>query len=370
MDFQITREELLQGLYLTQGIVERRTTIPILSNALIEATSGGISIAATDQEIGVRRRCDAKVKKNGSLTTGARKLYEIARECPDGTITIRALENNWIEVVAGKSRFKIVGLDAADFPRMPTAATGKDVDTTIVPSATLREMIGRTIFAVSNDDARLNLSGLFFERPEPGKIRVVSTDGHRLSMITRQVDSAVTSPGVIIPRKGVNEINKVLESGDEPVTLQFSPGVVHMSRGPVDLSMRLIEGEFPDYKQVVPQRSAHRMLASVSELLAAVRRVSTVSSERTHGIKVTLNGNHLELSSVNPDLGEATEELAVDYDGAALGIGFNANYLLDVLGVLGDVQQVEMGLNDEVSPGVIRAEGDPDFLYVVMPMRM
>lgn len=370
MEFTITREELLQGLYLTQGIVERRTTIPILANVLIESSDDGVSIAATDQEVGVRRRCEAKVKKKGALTTGARKLYEIARELPDGAMTIRSLDNNWIEVSSGKSRFKIVGLDPKEFPAMPAAQGSRETQSVSVPSGLLREMIERTSFAVSADETRLNLSGIFFERPEAGMLRLVATDGHRLSMITRTVEGGSAGAGVIIPRKGVSEISKILESGDEPVSIQLQGGVAHLTRGAVELSMRLVEGEFPDYKQVVPQKSERRLLVGAEALLAALRRVSIVSSERTRGVKLQIEPTRLELSSINPDLGEANEEIASEYDGEAFSIGFNAKYLIDVLGVLGSVTQVEIGFNDEVSPGVVRFEGDANFLYVVMPMRL
>ncbi len=369
MEFTIAREELLQGLYLTQGIVERRTTIPILANVLLESTADGISIAATDQEVGVRRTCEAKVKRKGALTAGARKLYEIVRECPEGTIVVRSLENNWIEVVAGKSLFKIVGLDPKEFPAMPSATSERERQTINVPSAMLREMIERTGFAVSSDETRLNLSGIFFERPEKGKLRMVATDGHRLSMITRAVEGA-SGAGVIIPRKGVAEISKVIETGDEPVTISVQGGVAHAARGRVELSMRLVEGEFPDYNQVVPQKSERRMLVGVEPLLAALRRVSIVSSERTRGVKLQLDAGKLEVSSINPDVGEASEEVAVDYDATPFSIGFNAKYMMDVLAVLSPSAQVEVGFNDEVSPAVIRCEGEPDFLYVVMPMRL
>src|SRR5262249_8623802 len=185
MEFTIGRDELLQGLYLTQGIVERRTTIPILANVLLESVGDGISIAATDQEVGVRRRCEAKVKRKGSLTAGARKLYEIVRECPPGNIVLRSLENNWIEILSGKSLFKIVGLAPSACPAMPSATAEREKQPISVPSALLREMIERTVFAVSADETRLNLSGIFIERPESGKLRIVATDGHRLGMITR-----------------------------------------------------------------------------------------------------------------------------------------------------------------------------------------
>jgi len=371
MEFTIARDELMQGLYLTQGIVERRTTIPILANVLLESADEGIAIAATDQEVGVRRRCEAKVKKKGSLTTGARKLYEIVRECPDGPIVIRSLDNNWIEIGSGKSRFKIVGLDPKEFPAMPRAAAERDDRHAVsVPSETLREMIQRTLFAVSSDETRLNLSGIYFERPQKGSLRVVATDGHRLSMITRPVEGGSVGNGVIIPRKGVVEVSKVIETGDDPVEIALQGGVAHASRGGVELSMRLVEGEFPDYNQVIPQKSTRRMTVGVEPLLAALRRVSVVSSERTRGVKLQMGDGKLEVSSINPDIGEATDELAVEYDGEPLGIGFNAKYIIDLLGVLPAATQVEVGFNDEVSPGVIRCEGDADYVYVVMPMRL
>ncbi|MFI5394883.1 MAG: DNA polymerase III subunit beta [Candidatus Binatia bacterium] len=370
MEFTIARDELLQGLYLTQGIVERRTTIPILANVLMESVEDGVSIAATDQEVGVRRRCEAKIKKKGALTTGARKLYEIVRECPEGAIVIRTLENNWIEISSGKSRFKIVGLDPKEFPAMPSPVAERERQTLTVSSEVLREMITRTLFAVSTDETRLNLSGIFLESPEKGKLRMVATDGHRLSMITRPIEDGGPASGVIVPRKGVAEISKVIESGADAVTLSLQGGVAHATRGQVDLSMRLVEGEFPDYNQVIPQKSERRMLVAAELLLAALRRVSTVSSERTRGVKLQIEAGKLEMSSMNPDVGEATEELAVEYDGAALSIGFNAKYVMDLLSVLPESAHVEIGFNDDVSPGVVRCEADPEYLYVVMPMRL
>jgi DNA polymerase III subunit beta len=370
MEFTIERDELMQGLYLTQGIVERRTTIPILANVLLDSGPDGVTIAATDQEVGVRRKCEAKVKKKGALTTGARKLNEIVRECPAGPLAIRSLENNWIEVSAGKARFKIVGLDPKEFPAMPSAEPEKDGNHITVPAGMLREMIERTMFAVSVDETRMNLSGIYLERPQAGKLRIVATDGHRLSMITRTVEGASAGSGIIIPRKGVVEISKVMETGDEPVSLTLQGGVAHATRGVVELSMRLVEGEFPDYKQVVPQKSDRRLSVGVEPLLAALRRVSIVSSERTRGIKMQMDPGRLEISSINPDLGEASEEIAVDWEGDTFNIGFNAKYLMDVLGVLQPSAHVEIGFNDEVSPGVLRCEGDTDYLYVVMPMRL
>ncbi len=370
MEFTISREELLQGLYLTQGIVERRTTIPILAHVLLEATDDGIKIAATDQEVGVRRACEAKVKRKGAVTTGARKLYEIVRECPDGALTLRSLENNWIGILSGKSKFKIVGLDPREFPAMPTAVQDKNARASEIPGGLLQEMIQRTIFSVSTDETRLNLSGVSVERPDAGKLRLIATDGHRLSMITRPVDGVAAAGAVIIPRKGIAEISKVLETSHDPVKLALDGGVAHATQGSVELSMRLVEGEFPDYNQVVPQKSEKRMSIKAEDFLAALRRVSVVSSERTRGVKLELESGKLEVSSMNPDLGEASEEIGVEYDGDPFKIGFNAKYIIDALSVVKPETQIEVGFNDEVSPGVLRCEGDKDYLYVVMPMRL
>jgi DNA polymerase-3 subunit beta len=370
MEFTIEREELLQGLYLTQGIVERRATIPILAHVLLETSDDGITIAATDQEVGVRRACDAKVKKKGSVTTGARKLYEIVRECPEGAITLRSLENNWIGISSGKSKFKIVGLDPREFPAMPTPVHDKKSKAAEVPGALFQEMIQRTIFAVSTDETRLNLSGVCIERPEAGRLRMIATDGHRLSMVSRPVEGITSATGVIIPRKGVAEIAKVLETSQDPVKLSLDGGVAHAAQGRVELSMRLVEGEFPDYNQVVPQKSERRLSLKAMDLLAALRRVSVVSSERTRGVKLDLDGGRLEVSSMNPDLGEASEELSVEYDSEPFKIGFNAKYIIDALAVIPPEAEIEIGFNDEVSPGVLRCVGDKDYLYVVMPMRL
>ncbi len=371
MEFTVAREELLEALYLTQGIVERRTTIPILANVLVESAGGdGVVVAATDQEIGVRRRCVVKVKRKGALTTGARKLYEIVRELPAGEILLRALDNNWIEVSGGKARFKVVGLDPKEFPAMPGLPGDAENLLVSIPSPTVREMVERTIFAVSLDETRANLSGLYFERVEKDRLRLVATDGHRLAMITRQVEGLSPAAGVLLPRKGVQEIMKVVEGGDGPLQLAVHGGLVYARRGPVEVSMRLVEGEFPDYKQVVPAEAPRRVGLPSAAFLAALRRVSLVSSERTCGVRLHIDGQRMDISSINPDIGEASEELDVEYDGAALAVGFNARYIMDVLQVLPAESHVEMAFSDDVSPMVMRSEAEPDYSCVVMPMRL
>jgi len=368
MEFTIERNELLAGLYLTQGIVDRRTTIPILGNVLIRAAGDGVVVAATDQEIAIRRQCTATVKRKGALTAGARKLYEMVREIPEGPVAIREQDNHWIEVSAGKSRFRLVGLDAREFPAMPDPPSGEAP--LRIPGDTLNEMIEYTIFAVSADETRVNLNGIHVERDGTERLRMVATDGHRLAMVTRAIEQVALPRPLTIPRKAVMELRKILESGDEVVEFSVDGGVAHARRGRVAMSMRLIEGEFPDYHQVVPARSERIASVDAASLFAALRRVSIVSSERSRGVKLQLDGQKLELTTINPDVGEAAEELDVEYDGEPVSIGFNARYLLDVLSVLPSEKRIEMGFNDEVSPGLIRSAGDADYCYIVMPMRL
>ena len=369
MELTIDRNELLSSLYLVQGIVERRTTIPILSNVLLQADGGSAMLAATDQEVGIRSRCAAVVKKKGSLTTAARKLYEMVREFPEGEVRIRSAENNWIEVSAGRSRFRLVGMDPREFPAMPEPPAAAKT-TVRISAQVLSEMIEHTVFAVSGDETRANLNGVFMECVERGRLRMVATDGHRLAMITRAVEGTELSKGVIVPRKAVMEMRKIIEAGDEPVELDLDGGLVHLRRGAVVMSARLVEGEFPDYNQVIPARSERLAFFENSNVGAALRRVSIVSSERTRGVKVELSAEKIELSSINPEVGEGVEEVEVEYDGPPVSVGFNARYLIEALGILPADARIELGLNDEVSPGVLRPVGDTDYCYIVMPMRL
>lgn len=370
MEFTISRDELQSALYLMQGVVERRTPIPILGNVLLTAEADGIIVAATDQQIGVRRRCTAKVKKKGATTANGRMLHDIVREMPDGDLSVRSLENHWIEISSGKSRFKVVGIDPQEFPAMPKIAKEAEKQFVVVPPVALAEMIGRTLFAVSVDETRVNLSGIYVDRSEANLLRLVATDGHRLAMVTRTIEGLTPSNSVILPRKGIIELRRLLEGGDEPVSIATKPPVVHASRGPVELSMRLVEGEFPDYKQVIPSKSTRHLTVGLEAFEAALRRVSLVSSEISHGIRLAAERGTLKISSVNPDRGEAEEEIEAEFEGEPVVVGFNARYLLDVLNVMNPGARVEMSLGDELSPGILRGDDDREFLYVVMPMRL
>jgi len=368
MEFSAKRGELLGMLYWTQGIVERRNTMPILANVLIEGRKGEIYLTATDIEIGIRGKLEGEVESDGMVTVGAKKLYEIVREAPEERVQLKSLENDWVEVKSGKARFKIVGVDGREFPQFPQFEGEK---LSRVPAQVLREMIERTIFSVSTDETRYNLNGVFVEELTGGKVRMVATDGHRLALVERGIGSVGLNKGVILPRKGLGEVKKLLEGVEDGlVAVGFKENMGLIVKDNVELFMRLIEGDFPDYSKVIPKDNPQMVRLKHDSFLHALRRVSILSSERYKGIKVEFKEGRAAISASNPDLGEAVEEIEIEYHGKELAIGFNARYLMDVLSVLGEGGEVELALKDDVSPSVVRKANDDGYLYVVMPMRL
>ena len=368
MEIKAKRGGFLATLYWTQSIVERRNTMPILANVLLEAHKSDIRVTATDLEVGIRGRVEGDVVKEGSVSVNAKKLYEIIREVPNEQVQLKSLENDWVEIRSGKSTFKIVGMDAREFPQFPKFS--RDGLTT-TPATTLRQMIEGTIFSVSNDETRYSLNGVYVEEGEAGKVRMVATDGHRLAFDERSLGSFGLAKGVILPRKGLAELKKLLESDDESaVSIGFRENMGLVMRDQIELFMRLIDGDFPDYTKVIPQGNQNIAHVEHEELLQALRRVSILSSERYKGIKMDFKQDRLAISAHNPDLGEAVEEVEIDYNGKPLSIGFNARYLIDVLHVLGNEGEVQIELKDELSPSVVKKSGSDGYLYVLMPMRL
>ena len=368
MEIKAKRDDLLATLYWTQSIVERRNTMPILANVLLEASKGSVRVTATDLEVGVRGEVEGDIIKEGTVTINAKKIYEIIREVPNEQVHLKRLENDWVEVRSGKSVFKIVGMDAKEFPQFPKF-DGKSLSST--PAATIHEMIERTIFSVSTDETRYSLNGVFIEEAEGGKVRMVATDGHRLAFEEKTVGSLGLSKGVILPRKGLAELKKLLESGTEGVvSLGFKENMGLVVKEKIELFMRLIDGDFPDYTKVIPKGNPNIAKLEHDELLQALRRVSILSSERYKGIRMEFSDGKVSISANNPDLGEAVEEIEAEYKGKALSIGFNARYLLDVLSILGGDGEINIELKDELSPSVIRKGNIDSYLYVLMPMRL
>jgi DNA polymerase-3 subunit beta len=368
MEIKAKRDDLLATLYWTQSIVERRNTMPILANVQLEAHKNSIRVTATDLEVGVRGEVDGEVVKEGTVTVNAKKIYEIIREVPNEQVQLKRLENDWVELRSGKSVFKIVGMDAKEFPQFPKF-DGKGMST--MPASTIHEMIERTIFSVSTDETRYSLNGVFIEEGEGGKVRMVATDGHRLAFEEKSVGSLGLSKGVILPRKGLSELKKLLESGaDGAVSLGFKDNMGLVTKEKIELFMRLIDGDFPDYTKVIPKGNPNIARLEHDELLQALRRVSILSSERYKGIRMEFSDARVSISANNPDLGEAVEDIEAEYKGKPLSIGFNARYLLDVLGVLTGEGEISIELKDELSPSIIRKAGIDSYLYVLMPMRL
>jgi DNA polymerase-3 subunit beta len=348
-------------------VVERKTTKPILSNALIDATSENLKVSATDLEVGVTVEIPAQVKAKGQVAVPAKNLYEIAKELTSEEVTIRQKEGHWLEILGGPSKFKMVGLAPQEFPTMPELSKKKPLS---LDSPSLKHMIEKTLFAVSTDETKYNLNGVYLEGAGEKKLRMVATDGHRLSMAERELSQPVSlAKGVLLPRKGVLELQKLLQEEEGVVPLTIEGRNVMVQYGPVTLFIRLIEGEFPDYRQVLPKKNERIVLLSRERFAGALKRVSLLSQDHNRGVKMTFSSGHLELVCSNPELGEAREELECEFKGERLEVGFNCRYFLDVLAVLQeDVIQLE--LKDEVSPCLIKSKVDPGFLSLVMPMRL
>jgi len=375
MELKIATAELSKALGRSQGIVEKKSTMPILSHVLLEARKDTLVVSATDLDLAVSSEHTegCEVLKEGALAVSARHLFDIVRSLPEQQVSLKKAHNNYLELRSGPSEFRIVGLPAEDFPALPRfeKVPFGDVDPKL-----LLDMVERTFFAVSTDETRYNLNGVYFE-PSADALRLVATDGHRLSLVERKVGGSFgLKRGVILPKKGLQELRKLLgeaAEGAEPgeTKLGFVENSAIVRRPGVTLSMRLIEGLFPDYRQVVPKATERAVKLGRDRFQETLRRISLLSTDKAHAVKLEIAKGMLRVTSQNPDLGEAKEEVPVDYDGDALKIGFNARYILDVLGVL-QSKDVSFELADDLSPGVLRGtdEADQGFTAVVMPMRI
>ena len=375
MKFSIHKAEFQRGLGRIQSIVEKRNTMPILANALLEVggkgEDGTLEIAATDLEVGIRSCHACKTEKAGSVTVSARKLHEIVRELPDEMIDLETSSNAYLTLRCARSEFTLAGTTAEEYPTLSTVSPG---DLVTLPTAMLSEMIERTLYAASADETRYNLNGVYIERVEEGaKLRMVATDGHRLAYVDRAIGEGFTSlseSGVIIPRKGLAELKRLVDEEDaDEVELGFEGNSALARKGGVTLTMRLIEGEFPNYRQVIPEQSGSQLVLPTEQLTHALRRVALLSAERSRAVKIELSEGQMRLSSNNPDLGDAREELDVDYAGEPTSIAFNARYLIDALNAT-RAKEVRFGFRDGLSPAELSPTDDADSLAVVMPMRL
>lgn len=372
MNFRIDRESFLKALQKVQGIVEKRTSMPILSNVLIEAAGDAIAIIATDLEVGLKSTYPAKVDREGRITVGAKKLYEIVKELPNQEINFSTKDNDWVEITCGKVRFNIVGLSPDEFP---SVVSGKEDQFLELEAALLRTMIEKTSYAICNDETKYNLNGIYtrVESGENGQmLKMVATDGHRLSIASGQFSGKANPEllkGVILPKKGIYEIKKITDEGDGLLKFGFVESSAVLKKGETTLVMRLVDGEFPDYNRVIPATNDQQVKAKRDDLMHAVRRMAILSSEKFKGIMLEIDGNGIKISSSNPELGDAMEELEVTYTGEPFSVRFNARYLLDVLSVC-ETEQVVMKFKNELSPSIITPDTSDGFLAVIMPMRL
>jgi DNA polymerase III subunit beta len=375
MDFEIEKKEFFRGLNLVQSVSGRKTTLPILSHVLMEWQNESLYLTGTDLETAIREELTAKVHQEGKASVSAKKLYEIVRELPEKTIQIQKKENQWVRLQCGKSTFNLAGLDPEEFPSLPVSSKDAFAE---VPKTVLVEMIEKTVFAASNEESRYHLNGVFLVQKKVGGkelLRMVATDGHRLSLIEREGPGIRgIEKGVILPKKGVQEIKKIV--GDREVEdrmeVYFDSTHAFLKIGRSLIIIRLIDGEFPEYDQVIPKEN-DKKLVMVKELAhSTLRRVSTMVSERVEGIKLALKKDGMEISSYNQDFGDAKEELDVVYDGPSFEIGFNARYLMEALNVI-DQQDVIMEVKDEGSPGLLRPSAPQEGsnqICIIMPMRI
>jgi DNA polymerase III subunit beta len=368
MELKIPVQELTKALYRCQGIVERKTTMPVLSNVLLRADrTTGLTISAFDTEIGLTSEHRCEVLKDGVAALPARHLYDIVRSLGESDVLLKA-HGAQVELRSGAARFRVVSSPAEDFPALPGAGDAKLVE---IAADLLAEMIERTSFAISLDETRYNLGGIYLEQPEGTNLKMVATDGHRLALIERELAGNLhLTQGVIVPRKGLLELRRLLaEEEGGACHLGFTKGSMVFRRDGVQMVMRLLDGQFPDYRQVIPKEGSRVVKMNRQKLLESLKRVSLLSTDKSYGVRLELAPDKVTLSSQNPDLGEAQEEVDAAVTGGDLKIGFNARYLLDVLSVL-SCDEIQLGLSDELSPGVIRPVGEAGYLAVVMPMRI
>ena len=369
MEFTVRKFDLLQELTLIQGVVERKTTIPILANVLVRAVDGELSILATDLEIGLKSSCPIKITTPGSLTLPAKRLYEIVRALPDKEIKFKRGDGNWVTMTCGSSRFRIAGLPQEDFPTI-AEPTGKTVK---IGSEILAKLISRTVFAISTEDSKYTLSGALM-LIKPGSITMVATDGHRLAHIEKSepFEEVTEEIRVLVPKKAMLELVKMGE-GSEKEKIEFSRDDNHLffDMGKRLLVARMLTGQFPNFEAVLPRNNDRTFLIDREEIAAAVRRVSILSDERSRTVRLSISKGTLEVTASHSDLGEAHETMEVAYNKEDLQVGFNYQYLLDFLGTA-DENQVSFEFKDSESAAQLRTASGTDcnYRYVVMPMRI
>ena len=370
MEFTVNKADLVRELSLSQGVVEKKTTIPILSNVLLEAAGDQVTLTATDLELGIRCSCPARIKKEGSGTVPARKLLDFVRLLPDGDVNMKFLENHWASITAGRSRTRIAGMSRDSFPELPQMPER----TAEIPMRTLASMIARTSFAISMEESRFTLNGaLLLMRPDG--LTMVATDGHRLAFVQATEAGQVEQQfRALVPKKAMAELVKLADDGAQDSKAMFAGDDNHLffQVGQRLLITRKLTGNFPDYERVLPKD--HQLTAKLQkdEIRSAIQRVAQFADERSRAIRVQFSNGEVRIFSSSVEMGESEESVSSEYQGPDLEIGFNAQYLLDFLGAISQ-DQVSFELKDQKSAGELRPAGEgitDQYRYVVMPMRI
>ena len=366
MKFSANRDDLLSTLQAIIGVVERRQTMPILSNVLLELDDNQLWLTGTDMELELRANTIVHGESSGRTTVPARKLHDICRGLPEGSELHLQMDGNRLRVRSGKSRFLLATLPADEFPAQKELDNGSQLALT---RQQLSDLIQRTQFAMAQQDVRFYLNGLYFEL-NSSMIRAVATDGHRLALAELKIETeGLASSNIIIPRKGITELQRLLNTGSSDLGLRFTENAIQIQLGSIRMTSKLIEGRFPDYERVVPTQSDKWLTGDKNELRAALNRAAILSNEKFRGVRLLLEDRSLKLQTHNPEHEEAEEELEVEYVGEKLNIGFNVNYLLDALSAI-TTEQFTLGLSTADHSGLLVEPGNDHCKYVIMPMRL
>ncbi len=367
MKLKIQKDAIQNALQSIQGIVDKKTTMPILSHFLLKVDKTA-TIMATDLDIALNGPLKAEVIQKGSLCIPAKKLFEIAREV-EGEILLEAQDNNWIKVTSGKSTFKLMGLPEADFPALPEMSKSEEFR---IKAETIKDMIEKTIYATGESDTRYTLNGLLMHLVPKKKnieLKIVGTDGHRLSVISMKIEGEISEEKkLILPKKAAMELKKLIEGKSDDISIYISKNHIFFNIDDVVLTSRLIEGTYPNYDQVVPKGNDKEVVVEKVSFLKALRRTSIMSRERTNAVRLDLEEDKITLISMNPDIGEAREEIAAQYKGEQMTVGYNARYLMDILQAMAG-ESVLLLLQEPLSPTILQEPDKKDYTCVVMPMR-
>ncbi len=374
MKINVLRTEIFNLVSKIQNIVEIRNTMPVLTNVLLSVSKNVLTVYATDLEVSIKSTCKVKCLEDGQVVVSAKSLFDILKEFPEGEISFKKLKNNSLAIEQKKLYFNINGINPDEFPVFPSLDTNNFIS---FSSNTIKEMIEKTIYSVSTDESRYHLNGVLFESKKDSKtlnMRMVATDGHRLSLIDKDLaitPSELFKEGIIVPRKGLNEIRKIVDFLDSKEIIEVAVDGVQLIIKSLNtiLMIRLIEGRYPNYKQLLPKNLNLHAIINKDKLMSSLKRISLVSNQKSKGVTFSFSNGTVKIFSNSPDLGEAKEEIQVNYNEENLKIGFNAKYILDVLTSIKE-NEVQMSFKDQNSPVLLRPKGDEKYQCVVMPMRI